>query len=413
MKRQWLKVGSLAAMDQAWLSGLNFAISLVFIRYGEKADYGLYVILTSAVLLFQGVQNALLASPFATIYPQCDEVDRPRTVSSLVSGQCVLILFSACLCALGVLAYDAWNGRYGEFKLPIAIALMVVGALAREATRAYRYCIGEAGQALAGDVVYGVVIIAGLTLMLVSGNLRLVEVLLVIGVAGVVPLIGRALSRERLALSCGTLFHAQFWRCGRWALVGVVASWFSLSFYPFVAGAAFGVSAAADLNAARLFLMPVMLAIPVWSNLMRPRFSRWFHESRHDVMRRVSRLSIISITAALTLYFALMAAGYPWLEGLLGEKYRHLGALVGAWSLVVLLSAVRGMLMANLMVDEAGYRFLSRVSMIGIAVFLPAIFAAAYARPLAIIYALAVVEALQLTLVAIRVGGYWKKVAHA
>jgi O-antigen/teichoic acid export membrane protein len=179
--------------------------------------------------------------------------------------------------------------------------------------------------------------------------------------------------------------------------------------YPYIAAASFGVTSVAEINAARLFMMPLVLGLPAWSNMLRPKFSNWFAEKQLSRMRDVSIKSALLGCALVLIYIGVVVAAYPWLERLLGPAYAGILPLVIAWSVFFLVTTIRTVLMATLMVNEAGYKSLTQFSFIALLVFMPAMAVASRFTAVWIIGALILTELIQVLVVARQALTYWNR----
>ncbi len=361
--------GLSAIIDQAWLSLLSLALSLVFIRWGSKLDYGYYAMLQTPMLLAQGILGALVLSPVATRLPAADEQARlsvaatARQLVGRLSGTAALVA------GFGLWMAGALGLSWVDNSAIIAFALAMAGLLLRDGVRAMAYAEGQPGTALRADLIYGVMMLLGLLVLILTQHVALVPVMAVGALAGLVPLL-LTLRAPREARPQAQCWH-DFWQLGRWALPGVAITWITLSAYPLVAGSVLGPDAAAEISAARLFLMPAALGLVAWSNLFRPRFSRLHAERQGAEMARLSRWSLGLGALALLGYTGLLLLLAPWLSPLLGEDYAGVWPVVALWGLYFLLAQLRGVFSASLLVDEAGYRQLHHMGWCAMLLCLP------------------------------------------
>ncbi len=411
MARQWIKAGTFAALDQAWLSAINLGISLAFIRWGEKTEYGIYLLLLTPIYLMQGIQNALFLSPFSTLFPAKPVEERTPLLQVLIWGTLAFSLIAGALAAIGLFIYQLASDDAIQPKLAGAFSLAVLGLLSREAMRSLEYGQGRAGQALLGDLIFGTVLLGATLICIVAEDVSAVWILIATGIGGLLPLARSAIKRVKLAFLLPKKELGDFWSCGRWALIGVGLTWVTLNSYPYVSASAFGVAAVADINAARLFLMPFVLCIPAWANLARPRFSKWMHEKNAKNVRNFSLYSTLIGSAAISVYVIAIYFAYPVLEELLGKSYTGLLPLVLAWSVYFLFNLARAVFMATLMVDEAGYKKLSMVSTFALFLLVPTMAVAIRFDAVWIVGGLAFIEFAQMLIVGRIAMSYWEEPA--
>lgn len=401
-----IRPGVASALDQAWLSLLNLAISFAFIRFASKEDYGIYLLLMTPLYLVMGLQNALILSPIATVLPAAPPENKAAVYSTAVTAVVVLVATGAVLGGAGLTVYWSWSHGAVNPLLPIGFGLAVAGVCAREATRTLFYTQGQAASALMADLLYGAGLIVAMGLLSYLGALTPGYALLATGIAALWPYVFRVAQLQRLHWDHDVA--QQFWACGRWAMVGVMVTWVNLSAYPLIVGLTLSTTAVADINVARLFLMPVGLCIAAWSNLYRPRISAWASEQRATDIKRLTLRSIATGLAALMAFSGVIAALYPYLEKILGPSYRGLLPLVLLWCLFFALNLTRSFLMATLMTKAQGYKTLQRISWVALSVSLGGLWFLSSNGPLWVVSVLVAVELIQCLLIGQQALRWWR-----
>lgn len=402
-----IRGGIFSALDQAWLSVLNLAISFAFIRYGTKEDYGTYLLLMTPLYLFMGVQNALILSPIVTVLPSSAPAERDTVYGTAIAFQIAFVSLGALLSSLALAIY--WYVVHGTIQpgLILGFGLAIAGTCTREGVRTFFYTHGNALGALKSDLVYG------LGLMLAVGGLSYFSVLtskatlIATGISALWPYLLRITKVTQLRLDRMVL--AKFWACGRWALVGVLVTWINLNAYPLIVGLSLSTAAVAEINVGRIFLMPVGLCATAWSNLYRPQISGWAAKGKVSAIRDLSLRSIALGIAMLSIFVATLAWAYPHVENLLGPSYRGLLPLVLMWSLFFAIGLVRSILMASLMTDAKGYKQLQQVSWFALVVSLSGLFFLSAKGTMWVVGVLITVEIVQLVLIAVRVARWWRQ----
>lgn len=397
-----------AVADQIWLSLLNFAISLAFIWGATKAEYGYYILLLAPLLLVQSLQNAIVNSPLATFLPsEVDAEKKNRTKATAASLHIYLGLVCGVLGFMGLWTYGLIARVHIDILLLSGFVLAIAGTIAREAQRSFAYVQGQGLRALAGDLLYGLVLLAGIALALAGSDLSAGIVLLITGVAGLVPLL------TKIAKFDGLQTHAEplrkFWSCSRWALPSVMVTWINLSSYPYFAGKALGLSAVADIGVARLFLMPIGLMMAAWANWYRPKISGWLAAGNTHAVTSITNRSLQVGLAGMTMLAAVFIFAYPWIETFLGDQYQGLQTLVLMWLFFFSISLVVNIYMATLMTDEAGYKFLHHITWLALALSLPGFVLFSHNGALWVVGILCMVELLQAVLVISKARQYLKR----
>jgi O-antigen/teichoic acid export membrane protein len=389
-----------AIIDQAWLSLLNFSVAFAFIRSGTKEEYGSYLLLLAPLLLVQGIQNGVVNSPLATLLPSAGQGAERDIICAVARGLNVsLAILCAALGGGGLLAYGYFAHVELTSLLAGGFALAIAGTIARESQRAFAYARGDGVRALMGDIAYGAILLGGVGIAIVMLRVSAGTILLLMGVAGLAPLAISTVAR-RGEVSADLYQLQRFWSCARWAIPSVVATWISLSSYPYFAGRALGVSAVADIGAARLFLMPIGVVMTAWANWYRPRISGWISKGNIQAVKNVTKRSLVAGMVAVAILAFLVVVAYPKFEAVLGPKYEGLRSLVLVWLLFFALSLVRNIFMASLMTNPGGYRVLHHISWMALGLSVVGFLLFAPLGAIWIVAVLCAVEAVQTMLVA-------------
>lgn len=381
-----------AASDQVLLSFVNFAVSLALIRHGTKADYGLYVLLLGAMYLAQGVQNAMLISPFST---RCGGFDKDSSDANkaVYWGQIGFVSICSVIGVVGayIMMHSSKFDSVG--LLPLSFGAALAGWLLREWSRSINYAHGNVGKALWGNAAYSGVLALGVLLGVLNSSLELSCVFFSVAVGGFVSAIGCL--RNVPTRSGVVLELREFWLFARWAVFGVVLAWINSNLYPYLVAEKFGLDAVGELNAARLFLMPFVVLVPAWGSLFRPIVIRWFSDGKICEIRRLILLSIIYGSIAVSCYGVSLFVFYDELSFILGAGYEGLGGLVLVWSIYYLCFIVRNILQAVMFVDEPGYRKLAKNSWFAFFLFIPSMYFGLNFGLSGVVIALGCIEAMQ------------------
>lgn len=401
-----LKSGAIAAVDQAWISLVNFSIAFLFIRFGEKSEYGVYTMLMTLVYFIQSIQNALILSPLATVLPAADASERSSVTATALRAQTSFLLGAAIIAALGLLGYQMVSGHEVEPILIIAFALGAFGISAREGLRAFSYCEGNVLAALKGDLLFGAFALVALLAIAWFSRIDAGLALAATGFAALVPFVLMRQSAGEGRFSGG--MWGRFWACGRWSLIGAGLTWVNLYAYPLIVGLRTDAETVAELSAARLFLTPAAIGITAWSNLCRPKISGWFSRSDLAPIRRISLYSLAAALFALALFSLFVHLFYGDVEPVLGSQYGGLQGVVMAWSVFFVFSVARSIFMASLMVNEQGYKALQTISVASLLLSLTGLWFAAPFGAVAVVGVLCLVEAFQALIVGRLAFGNWR-----
>lgn len=350
--KRFLSSSILSVLDQGMLSALNFVIGILLMRLVSKDDYGLYGQLYALALLAGLVVDSWIAGPLTTVASAVGENVR----QSLLRRYWYRQIFWGCVMAVATLLLVEFvpvvtHHSQKSWTLAFAFAGYVLANGVREYGRTVGFIQGDIQSVLRQDALYVALLAAGLALLYLFQQFNLTLVFACLAAASLLCALASAGSlhartETSVAVDLDDLPLAEQQEAiaghGRWAVLGVLVGWLSNYSYVYLSGAWLGVAAIADLNAARLLLMPIPLAVAAWSRVARPVAGRLIAEQDRRGLRRLAWLSVAGIELVVAGYVALLLATLPWLERyLLGAKYHGIDDLVILWGVYFAVNAAR------------------------------------------------------------------------
>jgi O-antigen/teichoic acid export membrane protein len=289
-----------SVLNQALLSAGNFAIGLMLVRLTTDADYGYYILITTALLLFSSVQSAYI-QPSMISRLQADNAPRRAIVGGIYREQRQWLLILAA-CGFGVIAvlWLAGIERAGQTIVASCGILAGVAMMYRELFRMVLQADRLPYVVLRADVVYVALLVVGTV------------------IATMTPAPGAATALAiAIAAACGgTVAKHSLWKYepwdihgspgilrefatfGGWASLIVVFHWSFTQGYGYVVASVLDVKAVAAVAATRLMLMPLVIFSMGLSTLMLPTATDWV--KHHGVGGALRRL-LMTATGLVTL----------------------------------------------------------------------------------------------------------------
>ncbi len=356
---------AVSVLDQAWLSALNLMLGLLLIRLASKESYGVYAQLFAAGLFATSFLEAVVFNPLVNLVAGKRKEDRAIIIGYLDRYQRRLSILIAIVLG-GICAWvSAASGQSNPLVLGIVFAVFVKANAAREYARSVAFLEFRPGQVLRIDVVYGVGVMLGVAGLVWFAPLRIDYVFAVLACANIAALIAAdspsyPATREeegyREAIQ-------QMWKRGRLGLPGAILAWIVNYSYLFLVAAWLGASAAADLNASRLLLMPISLSVVAWSRVARPRIGSLVGQNEQGQLDRLLILSLLAMQMLTIFYVAALWLALPWLKvHVLGSKYDSVGSLLLLWGIYFAVNAGRWVGTAALMgKDRYGFLLVGSV----------------------------------------------------
>ena len=340
---------SLAALlDQALLSGLNFALGLILIRLATKQLYGVYSQIYVAGIFASTVIEALITGPLTTIAPGKSAQERERLACLLLRFQWQLSIGLAILFGLvSVVVVTLTKVDPHPFWLGGAFAFYIFANAQREYHRSINFIEARLRRVLHTDIIFVLVVVLGMVMLLLLGLLSVATIFLVLGLANIA---GMWRNTNHYSGASSWMHDKMQYRAavsavmqrGRWALPGALVAWATNYSYLYLAAALLGVAASADLNASRLLLIPISLSVLAWSRVARPIVSRLFAARDWKHLDRLAWASVVGIEFFTIFYVIALWLALPWLQAhVLGDKYHGLEPMVLAWGGYFAINAAR------------------------------------------------------------------------
>lgn len=345
-------------VDQVLLSAANFAIGVFLIKNTSKEDYGVYVFAYAIILFIIGVQNALITNQMTVMAPRKESAERDAFCSALMVGQYLMAIPLGMLSVFLLWLFVDYGFIAGtDSNMSLAVVVATQGILLREFFRVFFFLKVKSRVVLLIDVIHIAIIFLGLFVArsIVPEHLN-VAAIMAFGfsslISGVLAAYWSGISlRSRLAETVVTLRDA--WTNGKWALGGVVVTWFDNQSCVYLLTFLSGPAATADVNAARLFLMPVALLNTSVFRVLMPKWAHYRSENQVQHISSSARKALILIVASIGVYLiTLLSIKDVAIGFLLTKEYSKLNTLIVLWGCLFLAQAFRSNYSALLQVFE-------------------------------------------------------------
>ncbi|MDP4299061.1 lipopolysaccharide biosynthesis protein [Leptothrix discophora] len=354
-----------AIADQIILSLLGLGASIVVARFAGKEQFGLYTLLFSIVLLVQGIQNSMWYSPLIALLARTADLElknkyRMTAFKGSIGSMVILIL----LMAAGFLLLGNEKIIHGDPPSVIfAVSLASIGATLRDGLRAESYADGSSFSALKYTLIAASI---QLTLILFVTMFGLMSANAVLTISGASLILSwMILSREKTPLLRASADYREFIEFSRWTLPSVGVNWAGGNIQNYFAARNFGLSVVAEVNAARLFLMPVGVAVTAWVNYFRPSVIRERASGNTLKARLIIKKSILIAVFLIPVYGVVIGSLSPVFSVVLGDEYPELRSLIFGWAVCFSLMAIRVIIFTELSADKQGVKLQFYFGLIG------------------------------------------------
>jgi O-antigen/teichoic acid export membrane protein len=300
----------LSAVGPLCISAAHFVAAVVFLRAFSRAEFGLFSFVLVVVPFSLSLSGAMIGAPLA-IAARRSQMHRGERATYLKANLVFGTAATFCVFALMRSSRADWAlaavfGAYG--------GVMTLRWFARTLC----YATGPALRVLASDLVYSLVLLAGL-LVLHGAHaltaLRAADVLLAASAIALVSF-GRSYLREQFRPSDeGSLggYRPIWFELARWSALGVALTELTANAHAYLVTFIAGPAAFAPLAVGTLLVRPVQLVLAAVPDRERPVMARQLSSGDHAGARRSVNhfrmaagavwLATILVSGALLLWF--------------------------------------------------------------------------------------------------------------
>jgi O-antigen/teichoic acid export membrane protein len=300
-------------VDQALSSLTNFGAGVLIARAVDPAQFGAFSLAFAAYLIALGISRAVGSEVLVARYSAAPEAGRATAIRASVGSSAVLGL------AGGVAAAGAATLTHGSLRAALlALAVTFPGLLVQDAWRFAFFSQGRGARAVFNDLVWAVVLFAGLVPLASAGRLGVgiaffvwgasATVAAIVGVVqeGFLPRLDWAPRWWREHRELAPRFLGEFV-----ALVGAL----QLSLY--AVGAVARLAAVGTIRAGQLLLGPLNVVFMGLGMVFVPEAAHLARRSLHELIRWMFAISVALAGAALVWGAVVLLIPSAWGHALL------------------------------------------------------------------------------------------------
>ena len=327
----------IASIDQAFLSGLNFLISIVLIKIVSKPEYGYYSIFFSIILFMASIQTAVINTPLAVLLITKNGDEKRRYVGSLFFGQNLFLLPLAFIGVFGGIVTCYFNLFEPSLSvIIITISLAFIGILLREFLRAYFFADENPKTVLIIDILYVILFIILGYLAYIFSQLNVAAAFFLMGLSSfLVGIFFIKRNNWNFSRSDIRSSYSENWKYGKWALFGVTVTHIQTYSYLYLLGIIVSSAAVADVSAARILLMPLILVQEGWSKVILPHGSKLREGNRLPrLFKEQIAISVAFVLIVTALVLVLIIFKPLLLTIILSVKYENSFDYIFYWGAI-------------------------------------------------------------------------------
>lgn len=321
---EWAGRAFMAALEQGSVSVSNLVLSVALARLLSPADYGVYAVAFSMLLLGAAIYQAVFLLPLMVNAPRLDEAQRAGYLRALLR---LHVWGGTALFGLVIVVGTAGEALAGAFPLRLVLvsAFTTIALTLQWMLRDSHYLSLAPSAPARGSMVYSVALLSGL---LILGLMRLASAWTAVLLMGVAALLSAAFLlaalRKHLRDPDAEIGVAYVWReslrLGRWEFWISLASWAPVHLtFPVTAGV-LGPMATGALRALQNFAMPLNQIVVALSRLVLP-YLCGRAEAGESSIAQGRRLAWLALAAGFAYTAAFWAVAAPLVHFVYGGAY--------------------------------------------------------------------------------------------
>ena len=345
--QNWLKPFLTSGLNQAVSSGTTFMINLYLVSIFNPENFGIYGVGFAIIIFIGGIGNALFLTQMTVIYPKKKKNEKERFVNTVLN---LVVLFSfgilgLCCFFICLRSFIPIN-YYWSNQLILAITFASIMYLIKVyfVRTAYNYQDEIKAVYIHSSIIITIALLFILEKQLFD-SLNTTFAFVIYGFAHFVGVIlGFYLLKAKASFAPINKLKSVFselWVGGKWAALSNVVFSLRTQAHTIISLLIIGPAALGNMNAARLFVTPAVMAIPVVAMLALPRLSSIRETNKSEIFKKGRTLSLIYLSIGGSYSLALLLSYDSIIDGFFDESYNDLFGLTILWCIYATMLALR------------------------------------------------------------------------
>jgi O-antigen/teichoic acid export membrane protein len=345
----------IALVDQALVSGSNFATNVLMARVYGPRGYGVFALLWIAVLFINSLQFALVVTPMMSVAPKQSDSDRASYFGAVVLQALIFVGISGLLMYLSMFLSPRFFPQWGVGYLAVPMMMVTMAYLLQDFLRRYFFCIGKKKAALIIDALS---YLTQLPLLFWAAKSQPGSLSLAIWVIAATSIAAVVLGWwwfEPVVFDRDSFWKisSRHWQISRWIAPTAFMQWGSGNLFLLAAPIYYGPAASGLLRATQNIVGVAHIWFLGLDNIVPPEAARQLQ--LHGVKALMAYIKKIIFTwGGITLGFCAIVAAFPnlWLHIVYGAKYNDGATLLRLYALLYLITFISSPLRAALVALE-------------------------------------------------------------
>ena len=364
----------LAAIGPVGSAGAQFVVSVQLLHVLDPNAFGAFSFLLVASQLSLGLWSALFCAPMPILLSGEEAHDNQMRRCLMSTNLAMAIVAFAIFALLGIILR-------ADLVASLLFASYAMAMLLRWFARAYAYATGQPGRTVTSDIIYTIVLLAGVGVVALAHSTSAVPTYasLVAGaVLSLAPFGLRYLKQQFGEFSLKALkSYGDIWRRhSGWSLTGVLTTEATANAHAYIVTLVSGAIAFAPLAASALLMRPIGVITNALTEFERPQMARQLARDRREALATMRFFRMMLVAAWVVTVVAALALMHYGPALLFPATYDRRFLMIGTL-LWLAIAGVRTVRTAESVLLQAAGQFkpLAHASMISCGVSLIGVFA--------------------------------------
>ena len=261
------KIG-ITVVGQGFVGLVNFLITLSFLKFSSPGEFGVYALIFSIMLLFGGIQNALVNTPLAVYHAaaldhtlQTDIDQSIKLVSRVNNLMAALMVFLAW-----------WLLAGADWLFSAAVGLLILAHQVREYHKNRAIVMAEVTKSALSDILYSVMFVMAMAYLAqteVTVEYVVYSQILAMAISSFI-FIGSPV--KSIGIKPAWQTYRAIFTDSRWSLLGVFSSEIQSRGYIYILAYFFSANIVGLVQAGKVFFGPLNMVVMAWGKIYRPKF---------------------------------------------------------------------------------------------------------------------------------------------
>jgi O-antigen/teichoic acid export membrane protein len=332
---------SITLVDQAIISGVNFLVSILLIRFLGMMEFGIFTLLWMSVQFIQSMQMAIISTPMMSIGPKQLSDDINFYYQAVISHQIAFSVISSVILYIAIVLSNYVVPQWNIVDYAFSLALLSFLAQNQDFIRRLLFVEGRTRAALLNDSLCYIGRLLLLSIIFIISEPSLSSVLWVMSVTLSLSVLSGLLIIKKPSFDhkYNVDVFKRHWKMSNWLAGSALLMWLSGNYFFISVGVLMGPVAVGILRATGNIIGITNILFQGLENIIPQSASKYFIQSGiPGLISYLLKVCIFGGTVVLLLAIFLSVFSEQIINLLYGQEYSGYGYVLIWYSIISIFS---------------------------------------------------------------------------